>query len=164
MFHARRTEGAEVLSPDQSPATSTFREQRDDDAARHHLVGHNAQMQFLSRVESDTVTAYGQKIERGTVFFLRQDFNTVENPFGFSTDGDVSVEPRAGVHFVGFGPCAQHYEKMRREMDSPDLKERHNLADENIGFTDVLTTTHRQNYLLPPRAHRAFPLAEVLVP
>jgi hypothetical protein len=118
-------------------------------------------MQFLSRVETDTVTAYGQRIERGTVFFLRQDFNTVENPFGFSTD-PVSAEPRAGVHFVGVGPSAQHYEAMRREMDSQDLQARHGLADQDLGFTDVLTTTHRQNYLLPPRAHRSFPLAEVL--
>jgi hypothetical protein len=163
MFHPRRTESDDVLSPDQSPDTSTFQAQRDHDAAHHKLVGHNAQMQFLSRVETDTTTAYGQKIKRGTVFFLRQDFDTVENPFGFSTDDAVSAEPRAGVHFVGFGPCAQHYEKMRREMDSQDLKARHGLADENIGFTDVLTTTHRQNYLLPPRAHRSFPLAEVLV-
>jgi hypothetical protein len=163
MFHPRRTEGNEILSPEQSPASATFQAQRDDDAERYKLVGHNAQMQFLSRVESDTTTAYGQKIERGTVFFLRQDFNTVENPFGFSADGRVSAEPRAGVHFVGMGPSAQHYEAMRREMDSQDLKMRYGLADQDLGFTDVLTTTHRQNYLLPPRAHRSFPLAEVLV-
>ncbi|WP_019873458.1 DUF7405 family protein [Sporichthya polymorpha] len=163
MFHPRRTETEEVLSPDQSPATTTFKEERDGDAARYRLVGHNEQMQFLSRVETDTVTAYGEKVERGTAFFLRQDFDTVENPFGFSVDEPVSPEPRAGVHFVGLGPCSQHYELMRREMDSPDLKERHGLPDENLGFTDVLTTTHRQNYLLPPRAHRSFPLAEVLV-
>jgi hypothetical protein len=61
------------------------------------------------------------------------------------------------------GPSAQHYEAMRREMDSQDLKMRYGLADQDLGFTDVLTTTHRQNYLLPPRAHRSFPLAEVLV-
>jgi hypothetical protein len=119
-------------------------------------------MQFLSRVESDTTTAYGQVLKRGTVFFLRQDFDTVENPFGFSSDGALSAEPRAGVHFVGFGPSSQHYERMRREMDSQDLKARHNLADDNLGFTKMLVTTHRQNYLLPPRAHRAFPLAELL--
>jgi hypothetical protein len=151
-----------VLSPDQSPATSTFREQRDQDAAAYKVVGHNEQMQFLSRVEADTTTAYGQKVERGTVFFLRQDFDTVENPYGFSADGPVSAEPRAGVHFIGFGPSAQHFEKMRREMDSQDLKKEHDLAEEDLGFTKMLVTTHRQNYLLPPRAHRCFPLVELL--
>jgi hypothetical protein len=162
MFHPRRTESEEILSPDQSPATSTFKAQRDEDVARYKLVGHNEQMQFLSRLETDTTTAYGQKLERGTVFFLRQDFNTVDNPFAFSTGGPVSAQPRAGVHFIGFGPSAQHYEKMRREMDSPDLKTRHDLADEDLGFTKMLITTHRQNYLLPPRAHRSFPLTELL--
>jgi hypothetical protein len=161
-FHPRRTESAEVLSPDQSPASSTFKVQRDDDAKAFKLVGHNEQMQFLSRLEADHTTAYGQVLKRGTVFFLRQDFDTVENPFGFSSDEAVSSEPRAGVHFVGFGPSSQHYERMRREMDSQDLKARHNLADDDLGFTKMLVTTHRQNYLLPPRAHRAFPLAELL--
>jgi len=51
---------------------------------------------------------------------------------------------------------------MRREMDSQDLKARYNLADGNLGFTEMLTTTHRQNYLLPPRAHRSFPLVELM--
>jgi len=162
MFHPRRTDSDEVLSPDQSPASSTFRAERDNDAERYKMVGHNEQMQFLSRIESDTTTVYGQKLERGTVFFLRQDFNTVENPFGFSTGTRVSAAPRAGVHFLGFGPSAQHYAKMRLEMDSQDLRARHHLAEDDLGFTNMLTTTHRQNYLLPPRAHRAFPLAELL--
>jgi hypothetical protein len=51
---------------------------------------------------------------------------------------------------------------MRLEMDSQDLRARHHLAEDDLGFTNMLTTTHRQNYLLPPRAHRAFPLAELL--
>jgi hypothetical protein len=29
------------------------------------------------------------------------------------------------------------------------------------GFNSILTTTHRQNFLVPPRAHRSFPLAEL---
>ena len=32
----------------------------------------------------------------------------------------------------------------------------------NAGFNSVLFTTHRQNYLVPPRRHRSFPLAEFL--
>jgi hypothetical protein len=162
MFHPRRTEAPEVLSPDQSPATSTFEQQRDEDAAEYGVLGHNEQLQFLSRVKEDTTTAYGQTLPRGTVFFLRQDFNTVENPFAFSTTDDISALPRAGVHFVGFGPSAQHYEKMRLEMDGVEHQRRFDMPDENLGFTGFLVTTHRQNMLLPPRAHRSFPLAEMI--
>jgi hypothetical protein len=34
--------------------------------------------------------------------------------------------------------------------------------DPGQGFNSVLTTTHRQSFLVPPRRHRAFPLAEML--
>jgi hypothetical protein len=29
------------------------------------------------------------------------------------------------------------------------------------GFNQILSTTHRQNFLVPPRRHRSFPLAEL---
>jgi hypothetical protein len=162
MFHGERAETAEVLSPDQSPGTVSFEKERDAHIEKHKLVGHNEQMQYLSRVREDTTTAYGEKLEKGTVFFLRQDFDTVENPFGFSLNGPISSRPRAGVHFIGFGPSAEHFEKMRLEMDGVEVQQRNKLADTDMGFTDMLVTTHRQNYLLPPRAHRSFPLAELL--
>jgi hypothetical protein len=151
-----------VLSPDQAPDTVTFAEQRDQDAARHKIIGHNAQMQFLTRTTGETTTAYGEKLPKGTVFFLRQDFDTVENPFEFSTTDAISPTPRAGVHFIGFGPSAQHFEKVRLEMDGIEHQQRFGLPEENMGFTKFLVTTHRQNLLLPPRAHRAFPLAELI--
>jgi hypothetical protein len=125
------------------------------------LVGHNAQMQFLTRLDKDTITAYGERLPKGTVLFLRQDFDTVENPFEFSSDGPMSPAPRPGVHFVGFCPSAQLFERIRKEMDSVDLQRKYNLADENTGFTKFLATTHRQNYLEPSRNHRSFPLAEI---
>ncbi|MFJ1656896.1 hypothetical protein ACIOC2_37250, partial [Streptomyces sp. NPDC088337] len=33
----------------------------------------------------------------------------------------------------------------------------------HAGINSILHTTHRQNYLVPPRRHRSFPLAEFLV-
>jgi hypothetical protein len=32
----------------------------------------------------------------------------------------------------------------------------------HAGINSVLQTTHRQNFLVPPRRHRSFPLAEFL--
>ena len=161
MFHARRTEGPEVLSPSQAPETTTFKEQMEEDAKQHGLIGHNAQMQFLTRLDKDTVTVYGDRLPKGTVLFLRQDFDTVENPFEFNAGAPVSPAPRPGVHFIGFCPSAQLFEKVRKEMDSVEMQKKYNLPDENTGFTKFLVTTHRQNYLEPSRSHRSFPLAEL---
>lgn len=162
MFDARRTGGAEVLSPSQAPETTTFKEQLEQDAKEHRLLGHNAQMQHLSRLKEDTTTVYGDRLPKGTVLFLRQDFDTVENPFEFSADSPVSNAPKPGVHFIGFCPSAQLFEKIRKEMDSVELQQKYKLADENTGFTKFLVTTHRQNYLEPSRSHRSFPLAELV--
>ena len=162
MFHPRRNEEPEVLSPDQSPATSTFEPQRDQDAEANGMLGHNEQMQFLPMLKYDTTTAYGRALQRGTVFLLRQDFNTVVNLFAFSIADRISPTLRAGVHFLGLGPSAQHFEKMRLEMDGMAHQEKYGIPDENLGFTKFLVTTHRQDLLLPPRSHRSFPLAEML--
>jgi len=162
MFHPRRKEGEEILSPSQAPETSTFKEALEEDARAHGILGHNAQMQFLSRLGEETTTAYGDRLPKGTVIFLRQDFDTVEHPFEFDSDGPVSPNPMPGVHFVGFAASAQLFEKIRLEMDGIALQKKFNLSDENTGFTKFLTTTHRQNYLEPSRSHRSFPLAELV--
>ena len=49
-------------------------------------------------------------------------------------------------------------------MDGLEHQQRYRLPEENVGFTKVLVTTHRQNFLLPPRVHRSMPLAEMLWP
>jgi hypothetical protein len=162
MFDPHRTEGEEVLSPSQAPGTVRFKEQLEEDAKTKGLLGHNAQMQFLTRTNQETTTAYGQKLPKGTVIFLRQDFDTVENPFEFDANGPISPTPKPGVHFIGFAPSAQLFEKIRLQMDSMDLQKKYHLAPENTGFTKFLSTTHRQNYLEPSRAHRSFPLAELI--
>jgi hypothetical protein len=33
--------------------------------------------------------------------------------------------------------------------------------DVELGLNSILSTTHRQNFLVPPRRHRSFPLAEL---
>ena len=36
------------------------------------------------------------------------------------------------------------------------------LTDDQIGINSAMRATHRQNFLVPPRSHRSFPLAELL--
>ncbi len=129
--------------------------------------GHSASIQATSRLLQDTVGEDGTHYPKGTAIPQRADFNTLDNPFAFSADpkrDGLSNEPVAGVHFVVFNPSGDDFERNRLAMDGvlPDGKKL-SVPPRNraAGFNSVLTTTHRQNFLVPPRRHRSFPLAEL---
>jgi hypothetical protein len=46
--------------------------------------------------------------------------------------------------------------------DGTDLRAQYGLTDAQIGINSAMRATHRQNYVVPPRAHRSVPLAELL--
>ncbi|HEY5099812.1 MAG TPA: twin-arginine translocation signal domain-containing protein [Gaiellaceae bacterium] len=129
--------------------------------------GHSASIQATSRLLQDTVGEDGTHYPKGTAIPQRADFNTLDNPFAFSADpkGDgLSNQPAAGVHFVVFNPSGDDFERNRLAMDGvfPGGKKLP-VAPRNraAGFNSVLTTTHRQNFLVPPRRHRSLPLVEL---
>ncbi len=175
MYHPRRSEDPEALTHWSVPLP--FPRERgvlsfdpdefinrllEYDADRHGVIGHGMQVHGVVRLLQGTISAYGEWLSPGTVYFLRQDFNSIENPFSFSTEDEIDPTPHAGLHFVGFGPSSQHYQVMRLLMDSADLQQRYDLPDSNVALAGFTTTTHRQNLLLPPRAHRSMPLAELM--
>jgi len=129
--------------------------------------GHSASIQSTSRLLSDFVSEDGTVYPKGTAIPQRADFNTLDNPFAWSADptADKLVkEPAAGVHFVVFNPSGDDFERNRLAMDGvlPGGKTLDVSARSRAqGFNSVLTTTHRQNFLVPPRAHRSFPLSEL---
>src|SRR5207245_1355149 len=68
-----------------------------------------------------------------------------------------------GMHFVVFVPTSKRFHLARRSMDGilPDgtqLK----VAPRDAGINGMLHATHPQNFLVPPRTHRSFPMAELL--
>lgn len=131
------------------------------------IVGHSASLQPMSRLASATVDNYGERYAAGTALVQRADFNTLDNPFGWTIDERADgwrAEPAAGLHFVSFTATASIFERVRRAMDGryPDGKHTGlDPHDERLGLNSILRTTHRQNFLVPPRAHRSFPLAEL---
>jgi hypothetical protein len=131
------------------------------------IIGHSASLQPASRLKSATVDNYGEHYEPGTALVQRADFNTLDNPFGWTIDKRADAwrdAPAAGLHFVSFTATAGIFERVRRAMDGhyPDGRNTGlDPRDEELGFNSVLRTTHRQNFLVPPRAHRSFPLAEL---
>jgi hypothetical protein len=130
-------------------------------------IGHSAAIQTASRLQQDVVGKDGARYEKGTAIPHRADFNTLDNPFFWSAhplkDG-MSDEPKAGVHFVVFNPTSDDFNRGRLAMDGvlPDgTRLEFAPGSRGQGFNAVLTTTHRQNFLVPPRRHRSFPLAEL---
>jgi hypothetical protein len=46
-------------------------------------------------------------------------------------------------------------------MADPALAAHYGIAASAFGINDFIHTTRRQNFLVPPRVHRAFPLVEL---
>ena len=137
----------------------------DYDATRR--IGHSGSIQPSSRLAEDVTGPDGTRYPKGTAIPQRADFNTLDNPFFWTAHRErdrYAPEPAAGLHFVTFNPSSDDFRRNRLAMDGvmPDGTV---LAFEprsrGQGFNAVLQTTHRQNFLVPPRAHRSFPLAEL---
>ena len=125
-------------------------------------IGHSAAIQTTSRLARDFVAVDGTVYPKGTAIPVRADFNTLDNPFNWSVRSDeTGATPAAGVHFVVFNPTSDDFFRNRRAMDGefPDGKIAFKPRARGQGFNEVLSTTHRQNFLVPPRRHRSFPLA-----
>ncbi len=138
------------------------------DFTRTKQIGHSASLQTVSRLTSSAVGASGAIYGPGTAIPHRADFNTLDNPFFWSADplrDGMSDMPAAGVHFVVFNPSSDDFNRGRLAMDGvlPDgTKLPFHPRDRGQGFNSILRTTHRQNFLVPPRRHRSFPLVELL--
>jgi hypothetical protein len=137
------------------------------DYARHRRIGHAGAIQPASRLERDVVGNDGTVYPRGTAVPHRADFNTLDNPFTWSAHpvrDRMADTPAAGTHFVVFNPTADDFRRVRLAMDGIlPTGDRLDIAPRSIGqgINSVMHATHRQNFLVPPRAHRSFPLSEL---
>lgn len=111
------------------------------DSQQHQLIGHNEAIQRESR------SAEGQALQ------LRADFNTL--------DALDSAAPTPGVHFLAFTATSQIFHRSRRAMDATDMTSKYQLAHTANGINAFIHATRRQNFLVPPRRRRAFPLIEL---
>ena len=159
-------EGTQTVPQDAKDADGTAAVHAE--ALRFHAVGHSSGIQPASRLQHDVVAHDGRHFRKGTAVPQRADFNTLDNPFFWSSRPEVdgqSDEPAAGLHFAVFTPTADDFHRTRLAMDGifPDGSSVPiDPRSRQQGFNSILRTTHRQNFLVPPRRHRAFPLAELL--
>ena len=137
------------------------------DFRRQGRIGHSSSLQPSTRLQHDYVAEDGTVYKKGTAIPQRADFNTLDNPFDWSARRDadgMQPGPRAGLHFVVFNPSSDDFHRNRLAMDGrlPDgTKLPLEPRARQQGFNSILRTTHRQNFLVPPRRHRSFPLAEL---
>jgi hypothetical protein len=115
------------------------------DAQQRRVIGHNEAVQRGSR------TSEGQALQ------LRVDFNTLD---AMDVLGESTATP--GVHFLAFTPGAPIFHRSRLGMDDPVLAAQHGVEAKANGINAFIRATRRQNFLAPPRAHRAFPLVELV--
>jgi hypothetical protein len=72
---------------------------------------------------------------------------------------DGSLQPK--LQFAIFVPTADLFATLRRDQASADLAAQFGVPATHAGIDRFITTTRRQNFLVPPRRHRAFPLVEL---
>jgi hypothetical protein len=107
-----------------------------------HRMGHEAALQRSSRAAD------------GTPIHMRNDgpgFDSLDVPGG-------SQQPK--LEFTVFLPTAEFFRAMRVNQASLDLVAANGVADADNGLERFMTATRRQNFLVPPRRNRAFPLVE----
>jgi hypothetical protein len=121
-------------------------------------IGHEAALQRVSRAAD------------GTPIHIRMDgpgVDTMDVPAFRTFPGAGGVDVPAGsnqfkLQFLIFVPTADFFARMRTSAAAQDLQHQF-LADEDDdnGLERFITATRRQNLLVPPRRHRAFPLLEL---
>jgi hypothetical protein len=107
-----------------------------------HRMGHLSTLQRSSR------TTDGRPIH------ARMDgpgFDSMDVP-------DGSKQPK--LEFTVFVPSAEFFTTMRAHQASLDLQKKYGVDPHDNGLERFITATRRQNFLIPPRRHRAFPFAE----
>jgi hypothetical protein len=91
----------------------------------------------------------------GTPIHLRMDgpgFDAMDVPGG----GEL---PK--LQFTIFVPSAQFFTALRVNQASLDLQDEFGVSPRANGLERFITATRRQNFLIPPRRSRAFPLVEL---
>jgi hypothetical protein len=143
------------------PADVATMEQVNNEAAEGK-AGHNSLLQQATRLGADGLDNYGRLRKKGTAVPLREDFNTIDDPFAWSPATGTTTTYKAGMHFVAFVPGHHLFHRARLAMDGHLPKGDLSLTPNEIGINGIMRASHRQNYVIPPRKNRSFPLVELL--
>jgi hypothetical protein len=124
-----------------------------------HRLGHIDELQRSSRSAVD-----------GTPLHIRNDgpgFSGLDVPAFQDFPGSANaisfpagtVQPK--LEFLVFVPTSEFFRVMRVNQASLDLQQQFGVDPDDNGFERFITASRRQNFLVPPRRHRSFPLIEL---
>jgi hypothetical protein len=111
-----------------------------------------------------------QRVSRasdGTPLHIRNDgpgFDGMDVPAFQLFPGGQTVSAGSNqfkLQFLVFVPTAEFFRQMRVNAAAQDLATQHSVDPDDNGLERFITATRRQNFLVPPRRHRSFPLLEL---
>jgi uncharacterized membrane protein YgcG len=124
-------------------------------------VGHIDALQRVSRA-ADTTPLHVRNDGPGLDAMDVPAFRTFPGPDGV----DVPAGSKQfKLQFLVFVPTADFFASMRTAQAAQDLQHEFlDNDDDDQGLERFVTATRRQNFLVPPRRHRSFPLVELADP
>jgi hypothetical protein len=141
---------AGVFTPSNATLNATF--------TGEGRIGHEAALQRISRAADSTP------------LHIRNDgpgLDGMDVPAFRTFPTNVGADMPAGsaqfkLQFLIYVPTADFFASMRTLQAAQDLQAQHaNVNPDDNGLERFITATRRQNFLVPPRRHRAFPLVEL---
>ena len=121
-----------------------------------HRFGHEQALQRVSRASDGTplhIRADGPGLDTMDV----PSFETFPGSGSFVSAGSYQFK----LQFLIYVPTATFFAQMRTAQAAQDLQVEFNVNASDQGIERFITATRRQNFLVPPRRHRAFPLVEL---
>jgi hypothetical protein len=120
----------------------------------------------LGRIGHEQALQRSSRAADGTPLHIRVDgpgLSSLDVPAfttfpGGTTVAAGSMQPK--LEFAAFVPTAETFRQMRNNVAAQDLQVQFKIDPDDNGLERFITATRRQNFLIPPRPVRSFPLIE----
>jgi hypothetical protein len=120
----------------------------------------------LPRIGHEQALQRSSRAADGTPIHIRMDgpgLSSLDVPAFQTFPGGTNVPAGSSqpkLEFAVFMPTSESFRQMRVNVAAQDLQVQFNVQADDNGLERFITATRRQNFLVPPRPRRAFPLTE----
>ena len=120
----------------------------------------------LPRIGHEQALQRSSRAADGTPIHIRMDgagFDSMDVPAFQEFPNGRSIPAGSNqpkLQFSAFVPSAEFFRVMRANAAAQDLQKQFDVDPDDNGLERFTTATRRQNFLIPPRTRRSFPLLE----